>query len=529
MEYAIDKNGNYIHHIDANNSTTYKCPDCLELVFIRRGLNACFFHKPIRDRTPLQRTCPEYHENNSYKKINNKLDILYINNGGIPLYLCNSGKRFELRAHFPTVSDKSLKKLKEVGAKILVNSESNIEIDRKVYSVENLDYYPVNIIKNWIDVKCEPCVSEDDIKRKWLWGIRGVDIEKDIYHSSKDGGYRVALKASISVGKSYRIMFYKSPPRIVGISFKNIGEIYLRKGITNKVIFIYEMNIEKFTEEAREFIEGKGYILAEKPNELLPLWPPGVFNGNEIFFCESKALFLHINHTKKDKLFFSTHNGIYEIYDKNENYGIVSLQVYGNKSVIISEENNDRFNSEIKYNINYNSSLVKKKLLVPKVIIKDSDDLEINFNQEGLKLPKDRKIYIKSNIPFCATVNHNNYVISSSNSCLEDVGYFLDLSINSKAFGTRIYSYKRKNFQNKLNKSLNWELEYLKLYRCTAPTVKADNRYFQLLYLLSQNINEKNIQLYRLIETWIKTNSIPVSAIRHMDKIFQLLGGVINE
>ncbi|WP_352404954.1 hypothetical protein [Sporanaerobacter acetigenes] len=528
MEYAIDKNGNRIHHSDAKDSNLYKCPHCLEQVFIRRDI--CFCHKPIRDRTPLQRTCPEYHENNSYKKIDDELDIIYINNGGIPLYLCNEGKRFQLRAYFPMVSKKSFNKLKQMGAKIHVNTKAYSEIDRKIYNIDNLNFYPVNTIEKWIDVKCEPNISrfEEDVKRKWLWGIRGVDIENDIYHSNKDGGYRVALKANINVGKTYRIMFDKYPPKIEGINFQKAGEILLREKSINKLIGIYEMNIENFTEQARNFIEGKGYKLAEKSNELLLLWPPAAFKGSEITFNERRAFFLYINISQKERLHFMLYNELFEVVDDDQYKSIIPIQINENKSILISYEDEERFNSEIKYNILYKKSLIEKKQVEQQITIKDSNNIEVNLNKENLVPPKDGKLYINSNVPFCATVSNENYVISSSSTCFENVNYLYNLTINSKGFGIKSYTYEKESYQTTMYDKLDWELEYSRLYRCNAPTAKANSRYFQLLYLLSQNINEKNIQLYRLLENWIKTNSIPISAIKYMDEIFERLGGMAN-
>lgn len=132
----------------------------------------------------------------------------------------------------------------------------------------------------------------------------------------------------------------------------------------------------------------------------------------------------------------------------------------------------------------------------------------------------------KSNVPFCATVNNKNYVISSSNTSFENVDYDLNIKINSMAFGVKSYTYKRDNLQKKASGNLDWELECLRFYRCSGPTVKANNQYFKFLYLLSQNINERNIQLYRILETWIKTNAIPVSAIRYINEIIESLGGL---
>ena len=527
MEYALDRNGHYVHHSVAKKSNLYKCPYCREEVFIRRAPNACFYHRPIHDRTPLQRTCPEYHEGTSrYGKIDNPIDILYINNGGIPLYLCNSDENFQLRAYFPTISENSFNKLRELGAKVYVNTKAYSKIDRKIYNVDNLKFYPVNTIEKWIYVKCEPRIHELDVRRKWLWGIRGVDIENDIYHSNKDGGYRVALKANINVGKTYRIMFDKYPPKIEGINFERIGEIWLREKSIRKLIGIYEMNIFNYTESAKEFIEGKGYHLVEKSNELIPLWPPAVFKGNEITFNQQEAFFLHINNSGKEKLYLTLYHNLLEIKDiKNKRYSIVKLQVYYDRSMAISDEEIRKYNSEIKYSTIYNKSLVKKQSIKPVIKIKDINNIEMNFDEKNLKLPKDRKIYIESNIPFCATVNNKNYIISSSSTCFENIDYLVDLKINSKAFGIKSYRYKREKPQIKTKSNLNWELEYSRLYRCVAPTIKANNQHFQLLYLLSQNTNGKNIQMYRLLETWIKTNAVPVSAISYIDRIFKTLGG----
>lgn len=526
MEYAIDKGGNYIHYSNAEKITSYKCPNCLERVFIRTGKNACFYHKPIRDRTPLQRICPEYHESISFEeRVTNPLDALYINNGGIPLYLCSNGKEFELRAYFPTISKGSFNKLKGMGAKIHVNTKAYSKRDRKTYNIDNLNYYPVNTIEKWIYVECNSDIDELDVKRKWLWGIRGVDIENDLYHSNNEGGYRVALKADIKVGKTYRIMFDKYPPKIEGINFKYVGVIWLREKSAKKLISIYEMNIYCITDHSREFIEGKGYRLVEKSNELIPLWPPGVFIANEIFFNQQEAFFLHIKNSEKEKLYLTLRDDLLEINDiENNKYSILALQVK-NRSIASSYGKKDKYDSEIKYSILYSDFLVRKQIIEPIIKISNITGKEIEFDKKNFKLPKDGRFYIESNVPFCAIVSNENYVISSSGSYFENVNYLSKLIINSKAFGIKIYKCKREKNEEKTKQSLDWELEYLRLYRCTLPVIKASSQHIRLLYLLSHNINEKNIQIYRLLETWIKTNAIPVSAVNYIEKILKYLGG----
>ena len=529
MEYARDRHGKLVHHSVAVRSEYYECPHCFERVFVRRGSKACFFHERIPDRTPLQRTCPEYHENDSYRKIEDELNIIFINNGGIPLYLCNFGSHFELRAYFPKLSERSYENLKKIGAKIHVSPKYGLEVDKKTYSIENLDYYPVNTIDKWIDVTCTPPISDREVQRKWLWGIRGVDLEKDIYYSNREGGYRVALKANIRIGRSYRIMFEKTPPKIEGIKFHKAGQICLRKGYINKEINVYEMLIEKYTEQAREFIESKGYRLVDRSSYLLPLWPPAAFKGNEITFDQKEALFLHIDNSGKEEIYYTLHEHLIRAYHSaTKNNAIIPLKIKNGSSIIIShrEEITDY---EIKYSTFYSPSLVQKQELKPEIIIEDSNRVKVNLDEAHTKLPKNRTLYINSNVPFCATVNSGNYVISSSSTCFENVGYQRKLILDCKAFGVKKYIYKNKDSKEKVLNKINWEAEYLKLYRCSSPTIRADNRYKKLLYLLSQNINRNNIQLYRLLETWIKTNSIPVAAIRYMDELLEGLGGVANE
>lgn len=531
MEYAMNKNGKLVHHINASRELSYVCPYCFEKAVIRQGANACFYHNPIRDRTPLQRTCPEYHENSSYRKVNDRLEILYINNGGIPLYLCNENERFQLRAYFPKISEHSVNKLKRIGVKIHVNTKAYSEMDKKIYNVCNLNFYPVSTIEKWIFVECNPFVVEPEVKRKWLSGIRGVDVERDIYHSNQDGGYRVALKANITVAKAYQIMFKNSPPIIKGISFEKKGEIHLRKKMVRKVVGIYEMRVEKFAEPARQFVEGKGYKLVEDSNELIPLWPPAIFKGNEIIFNERDVFFLHINNSMKERLFYTRHNGLIKMDSTEENKRIVPIIIHKDegKSLAVSDGDDARFDHEIKYNLLYRSPIITKKPINQRLAFTDIDGSEVNLVEDNPILPKNGQLLISSKVPFMATISSNNYTITSGSKYLEDIYYGRVITIDSKAFGIKTYSLEKEILQKRKEKQLDWEQQYAILYRCTGTTIKADARFFQILLLLSKNTNDININLYRLLETWVKTNSIPVTAIKYIDGIARALGGMVNE
>ncbi|MBU3218188.1 hypothetical protein LL033_01165 [Clostridium estertheticum] len=524
IEYAKDMNGKKVSAEEASCNLTYQCPYCLDSVNVRKGnvYVDYFAHIRIKDRTPFQKICPGY-KGNEYSSINNTLDKMYINNGGVPLYLCSENERFELRAYFPTLSDSSMMKLKEVNAKICVNTKAVDDMDRGIYNVDNLHYYKVDTLREWIDIKCEPNVHLPEMQRKWLWGIRGIDLNNDIYHCNKDGGYRVALKANISVGKTYRIIFENCNPIINGIKFTELGNIQLNQGyLNNKIIFsVYSMELNLYTEEARKFIERKGYNLLDGVNELLPLWPPAVFEGNELKYDHSNALFLHIDNTNKERVYYTHDNGLMPVSGDTKS-AIIKITINDNKTVAVAGTNGNII-EEIKYSIIRVDNLVKKDLITLKSKVTDSDDNIFDFTNKYLKPPKDGILMVNSNLHFTAIVLNENYVISSSNVRFDKVRSFDELVINNKAFGICKYKYKKKNDKTNMLE-LNFEKVYLHLYVCTAPTINTNERNIELLYLLSKNIHN-NIRLYRLIELWVKTNRIPVSAVKQLEEIRIYLGG----
>lgn len=526
MHKAKDEEGIEIHISKANRYSTYKCPECLEIVNVRKGyINThSFAHPPIPDRTPMQRMCSFYTGDAYYSKITNKTDKMYIANGGIPLYLANENEKFELRAYFPAITENSLSILRKSNIKICVNYNASSDIDKAEYSVNNLNYYKVDIIKPWIDVKCNPPISLQEVERKWLWGIRGIDVEKDIYHSNKDGGYRVVLKATISVGKTYRIMFESNPPVIHGCEFNKIGVIRLRKGYFKSefILNIFSLKINAYTEEVRRFVESKGYKLLDSISELIPVWPPAVFEGKDLKYDQSNAFFLHIDKTNKENVFYSISNYSKQRVDNNSKSKIISIPT-DNKTLTVSDLSDGSIEN-IKFNIKSVNSLLNKPLIKLLTTIKDSDGNSFNFLNNKIKPPKDGKLSVNSNLPFTAIISNDNYIVASSNIGFEKVRFFDELTLDSKAFGSAKYEYEDIS-KNKKTDTLDYEQIYSYLYKCTAPTINATTGDIELLYLLGKNIGLKEQQLYRLIEYWIKTDKIPLSAIEELKKIKFSLGG----
>lgn len=522
IEYALDEKGNKVLAKDAIKGLEYSCPYCQEELNVCQGSikDAYFDHKNKSDRTPLERICPGYKGNEYYVKITNPIDKIYIQNGGIPLYLAGANSKFEIRAYFPILSKNEMEELKKNNAKICVNYDAPSGIEKAEYSVNNINYFKIVTLKSWVNIGCIPKLDLPEMKRKWLWGIRGIDLKNDIYHSNKDGGYRVAIKSNIYLGKEYRMLFEIVPPNINGVDFENIGIVWLKKNNFEpaKSFDVYSFFINSYTEESRSFIESKGYQLLKSKSELIPLWPPAVFEGKDLKFKNSKAFFLHnINKANTEVVKVLEINNKQEIYTDNSKIITIATE---NKTLIVSSSNN---NGIIKYHIKKVNRFVSKKQIKLDIDITDSRGNKFDFFNNRIKPPRDERLDIKSNLPFRAIISNGNYVKNSSTVCFEKINYLDELIIDNKAFGVMKYKYKKSQNEMILHEN-NFEEICSYLYRCTSPMVNATTKEMDLLYLIGKKTGKNNNQLYRLIEYWVKTNKIPISAKDQLNKLRVYLG-----
>ena len=506
MKYGIDKKGKKICYKDALKNEIYLCPFCTEKLILRNGRKSCFAHNIIKKRTPLQRTCPEYHENDKYRKIDNLVDIIYIENGGIPLYLCNDGNKFEIRAYFPSLSETCMNSL--------IKNNTEIIINNKIWCyIENLNYYNVYNIKDWIDVKINPSISFNEIKRKWLWGIRGINIEKDIYHSNNEGGYRVAIKSNIYVGKKYRMLFLKDQiPFINGIAFRCIGEIKLRKGINEVLFSVCDIEIKEYNEDARQFIESKGYHLRKNINKVIPLWPPIIFKGNELITDSDKVWFFHENGSNNEYINEINDGEICKTIRRNI-FKIYNISSINEKAIVVSDESIENVSSEIKYVFKYEKKLENDKYIKPEIIIKDIDGNIISFDNNIL--PSKRKVFIHSNIPSCLMLINDNYCLSSSEYFLEGLDYNNEIVIDCKGFGRICWKYKRKS--EKVSE-INWSFLYSKLYLSSGKLINPKYNCKIVLYKIKKNLNKNNIKVYLILCEWLRKGEIPIDAQQIIDR-----------
>lgn len=515
MDNAIDYKGRKVDYRNAIKGQRYLCPYCMESLNVRMGRKPCFAHMPIKERTPLQRTCPEYNENESnYGKIENISDIVYIDNGGVPLYLCNDGNKFELRAHFPSISE---------GCKNSLDRNTKVIIDDKEWCyIENINYYPVYDIKKWINISLNPQTSNNEIKRKWLWGIRGIDIKRDIYYAYSEGGYRLAIKSNIYVNEVYRMIFFNSVPYIDGIKFKNIGEIQLKDGVLKKIFYVYEMIITKYNEESREFIESKGYNLIEKVSKITPLWPPAIFNGNELTFDNDKAWFYHSKKSDNEYLYEINYGRMFEL-SKNNIVEISNISSINEKAIvvtnkIISEQRISNSSAEIKYRISYKQNLNDKVFLKPEISIKNTKGNTVDFN-DYKNINKNENYTIDSNILINMLITKDDYCIYSSTYNTVELSHGNELIIDYKGFGNKIFIYNKKNENTDTIDLLDWEIIYKQLSRCIGGYVNCSYKDKILLYKIRNNINKKNIKIYNILYGWIYIGKIPYDAKLIINKI----------
>lgn len=507
MKYGINRKGEKVHFNNAIKGSQYLCPYCTEPLVLRKGdKSSCFAHSVIKGRTPLQRTCPEYHDNDNYKKIVDTLDVIYIENGGIPLYLCNDGNRYELRAHFPNISQRAMDEL--------VNNKTEVIIDNKKWcGIGNLNFYPVYDIKEWIDVKLNPPTNIDEVMRKWLWGIRGIDVEKDIYYGNADGGYRIAIKANIHVGKKYRMLFNdKKVKEIDGIDFNLVGEINLRE----VTLFVYEITINTYTEPARQFIESKGYKLKKKSSEVIPLWPPSVFSGNELKNNNNKLWFLHDSHGDKEDL-YEISNGIKFQINKGRVFKINHLSHMKEKVIIVSDEAIDddgkvESSSEIKYIINYDKDIDNGKRIKPEILIEDENGKEVDF-KENCK-PIKGKVYFKSNVPVYGILKRDSFCVLSSRYFLDEISSNNELVIDFGGFGKEEYKF---SVTPNTKKEIDLNQLYKYLYSCRGRMITPKANCKKILYTVKKDLNKDTLKFYLILSNWIQRGKIPVDAQQILD------------
>ena len=527
IEYGIDKSGQHVKAKSAISKAAYTCPYCYDGIEVRKGAvrDPYFSHNKIINRTPLQRMCPGYTGGNTSDRIIGEVDRLYINNGGLPLYLSkinDNSKKFKIYAYFPVISKESYEILKQHRAKIEIYDK-----EKMTYNIDNLGYYSLEYMIPWIDIKCNPELNLVDVKKKWLWGIRGIDIEKDVFHSHADGGYRLALGTNIYVGKKYRLLVKMGTiPKVKSINFEKIGDIQFKNDSRYSRFDVYEMLIIVMSEEAKAFIQSKGYRLQAIPDELTSLWPPAVYRGNDLYVNAEEMYFSYEN--KNSLPLYSVNE--YAINDtmsyKEDN--IVKVKLLSSNKTLAIGNNDKNIPPEIKFNLVKNNINKIKANIVPEYCFKDYKNKDVVLDNINYGLPLNSKLRFKSNTSSIVKVYRENYVLHSSTQSVENIDYGTVIHCKISGYGSYKYKFIRELKLNNKDNEVDWRKLYSVLITCKGPTVKYHHDVKQFYYRLQNDLNRENNEVFKILDFWIKNNVIPITAI-NIIKNFKLNGEMKNE
>ncbi|MGF7060872.1 hypothetical protein [Brassicibacter mesophilus] len=516
IEYGIDGYGRKVYPEKAVHGRTYACPYCLEEIMVRDRNGNYYAHKPIKNRTPLQRICPGYKGVVNYKRIDGAVDKVYITNGGLPLHLCvfREGK-YQLNAYFPPLNQSSMKKLEEWGAKVVISEDGA----KEEYSASNIRFYRVKTIVDWIKVKCKKVkYSIPEVQQKWEWGIRGLDCEKDIFHSYYDGGFRVALHSNIVVGKEYLIVKRNNlVSSVKGISFARKGFLSIKDWYDNREYAIHAMTVNSVTDEAIAYIQNKGYQLIENSDEIIPMWPPAIIEGKELIYPRhSNNAFLFHGKRSGQRIFNVSEYGITNI---DENNNIFEIRT-NNKTLLLSDYKFNSLSNEIRFMLTQTrNNFDNKKVYKPDIMCKtDENPLKLLAVDEA-EIFKAKKIFFETDIKLNICILNKNYVEMSSKRIVQnlqrnrvlviDIGGFGKIWLESKTIK------KRENKDSKIH--INTIVEHL--YCCNSITVPIPNEILQVFEYARQNSRE----LYRIMLPWIQKQEIPLAAAKYLYSIKEVL------
>ena len=161
------------------------------------------------------------------------------------------------------------------GLKVRVTDDGSDQI----FSAWNFRKYRVRTESPWIYVKPDNFrINNEEIRRKWFWGFRGLDFDNDLFRMDSCGGVRVGQLANIVVGKEYLFVHKRGAvPDGRGLCFEKKGTI----GFPNSMAAydVYSVTVTERTHDAVAYIQQKCYQLIDKSDELIPMLPRAVLEG----------------------------------------------------------------------------------------------------------------------------------------------------------------------------------------------------------------------------------------------------------
>lgn len=496
----------------------FYCPECHSPVFLktRTGAVPWFEHEHLdkENRTAIQLACSRY--KNADKREYKPVDTYKIS-GAIPIYLLGKSDLFKFRVYFPQLSDQSLKQLVESNAKVHLSQNNTLEY---VFSAQNINYFDIaTYTKYRFEVQIKDSKGNvlrnvpEEVKNKWVCGISAINVSRDIFHSWNDGGMRVAKGGFIYIGTSYRILKSRTEwnydKKINEIEIKKIGEVNF-KNISS--IDVYELTPIEVTTKSLQYFAKRGYVLKHRNDEIIPLWPPAVSKGRELIYKDNTALLLHkisSGNINNQKVFTLEGNKIiqiqpYRLDNINDTSEIVQVNVGFSKPVMLGGEL-----TPMLYDIHKDENIMSCEARGLELKVEDKNACAVCTSFK--ELPIEGKLYIKSNLPFVAYVKRGTFITFSSfnSGYIEGVKNDVEVSVDCGPWGKYCYSMQRDN--NK-QYSINWDYIYRQLLLCHGQTIIANKRILNLVNAIMKSSDRNARILFVLLNKWISTNSVPISA-----------------
>lgn len=496
----------------------FYCPECRSPVFLktRTGAVPWFEHEHLDkgNRTAIQLACSRY--TNCDKREYKPVDTYKIS-GAIPIYLLGKREHFKLRVYFPELSNQTLKKLVESNAKVHLSQNNTLQY---VFTAQNVNYFDIaSYTKYGFEVQIKDPEGNllkdvpEEAKRKWACGISAINASRDIFHSWNDGGMRVAKGGFVYVGTSYRILKIRAEwnydKKIDGVEVKKIGEVI----INNRApIDVYELTPIEVTTESLQYFAKRGYLLKHRQDEIIPLWPPAVSKGRELIYKDDMALLLHRTsrgNINNQKVFTIEGNKIiqlqpYRLDKVNDTSEIVRVNVGFSKPVMLGGELTPMF-----YDIHKdeNAMCCEARGLELKVEDINACTVDASFKE----LPLEGKLYIKSNLPFFAYVKRGNFITFSSfnSGYIDGVKNDVEVFVDCGSWGKYCYSMQRKYHKQY---TISWDSVYRQLLLCHGQTIMVNKRVLNLVNAIMKSSDNDTGILLVLLNRWISTNSVPISA-----------------
>lgn len=518
IKYGIDDFGRKVAAKDAYSERTYRCYYCKAEIYVCKGnKNTVHFrHKSISNRTPQQRACEGYKGHGaSDGYIKDYRDRLYIYNGGVPVHLTEVTKgKYELIAMFPPLSNDSLGKLADWDAKVKITCDGRDQ--GGLFSAWNLRRYRIKTTNNWIDVQPQNFKYDiDEIKRKWLWGIKGISFDDDLFRVDATDGVRVASMGNIVVGKEYLFVHRSgSVSNKNGLEFEKKGTIFLSDGIhDSKKYDVYSVVVNKVTEDSTAYIQSNGYNLIKETDDLIPMWPPAVIEGKEIIY-QSEENTSYLYHEKiSNQLIFQWNNNT-SPRQIQESEDLIKCST-NNNVLLVSDYSFNSLAKEIRFILTQERNNFERNRIFEISICFRDDAGNVKELEELLYRNFGDSIITESNYSKTVILNTDGlYVNKSSQRQIRELLDKGDIWLDYLPFGRVKMERQRVNVNKPENKQTD---EFIKkLYQCKSAYIPEGGKLNRWIVFAKER-EEK--ALLQILYVWKNLGSVPSKALMILNEL----------